>query len=309
MKKAFMSGLVILIILFVVTGCAGSNVSGMTQSGESLENAEPQNEPGSSDMPPQLDLLLFNTGLADYTAQSEYAIQLSTSWMYIDENGVGRGIEADAPHPLQLSPDAYDSASIRLYEAVCDCIDGKEHIAVKLEFSDGSLPDSISATRWDSSLAKGNQDIDDLIGMGEPVEIDGDIIHIKLDGNSYFYSLWVIWPNGNVNYAFRTESNPEEENDVDGDQDYVLDAPTEYEQLLTNNMQNLLYLSDIPMDGVIVDFNLVDDVFSVEIIILVMEYEGYSISDGQKETLTGLIMDLIPELEEENITISHDRFS
>ena len=62
------------------------------------------------------------------------------------------------------------------------------------------------------------------------------------------------------------------------------------------------------MDGVIVDFSIVDDVFSVDITVLVMDYEGYSISDGQKETLAGLIMDFIPELEEENINISHDRF-
>jgi len=216
MKKTFMSGLAILMILSVVTGCADSDVSGMTQSGEPLENAEPQNKTGSSNLPPQLNLLLFNTGLADSTAQSEYAIQLSTSWMYIDENGVGRGIEADAPHPLQLNPDAYDTALIRLYNAVCDCIEGKDHIAVKLEFSDGNLPDTISATRWDSSLVTGDQDIDDLIGIGEPVEIDGNMIHIKLDGNSYIYSLWVTWPEGSVNYAFRTESYPEGENDVDG---------------------------------------------------------------------------------------------
>ena len=212
MKKTFMSGLALIMILSVVTGCAGSHVSGMPQSGEPLENAEPQSEPGVPDLPPQLNLLLFNTGIADYTAQSEYAIQLSTSWLYIDENGVGRGIEADAPHPLQLNPDAYDTALIRLYNAVCDCIDGKEHIAVKLEFSDGNLPDTISATRWDSSLVTGDQDIVDLIGMGEPVEIDGNMIYIKPDGNSYVYSLWVTWPEGSVNYAFRTESHPEGEN-------------------------------------------------------------------------------------------------
>jgi len=126
--------------------------------------------------------------------------------MYIDEKGVGRGIEADAPHPLKLMPVNYNKASLRLYEAACDCIDGNEHIAVKLEFSDGKLPDTISATRWDSSLVKGDQDIDDIIDMGEPVEVDGNIIHISLDGNSYIYSLRCTWPEGGATYAFRTES-------------------------------------------------------------------------------------------------------
>jgi len=155
-------------------------------------------------MPPNLNVILFNTNIPNYDAQNTSAIQLGCSWMVVDENGVGRGIEADAPHPMQIGRDRYDESALLLNNASCDCIEWREHIAIMLLFGDDYQPDSISVIRWDASLLTGEQDIEDIINDGVAVETDGYIIHIPVDDNDYVYSIHATWSEGISNYAFLT---------------------------------------------------------------------------------------------------------
>ena len=208
MKNLLAFGLVALMIFIITTGCGGSENKVVIPNGEEIQDDEISNIPNTPELPPQLDVVLFNTGIADNDAQSVRAIQLGMSWMFYDENGIGRGIEADSPHPLQMRRDAYIDATLLLNNAICDCVDWREHLAVKLIFNDDYPPDSVSVIRWDASLLTGNQDIDDIINKGEAVNIDGNIIPILVDGNDYVYSIFAVWQEGRSDYAFITEFQP-----------------------------------------------------------------------------------------------------
>ena len=159
-------------------------------------------------MPPNLNVILFNIGIPDYEAQNISAIQLGCSWMVVDECGIGRGVEADAPHPMQIKRDGYDESALLLNNAICDCIEWREHIAVKLLFGDDYQPDSVSVIRWDASLLTGEQDIEEIINDGESVETDGYVIHTPVDDNDYVYSIHATWSEGRSNYAFLTIFKP-----------------------------------------------------------------------------------------------------
>jgi len=194
-KNAFIPILSFLIILLAITGCRG------TQS-----ETYPQVISGIQELPPSLDVHLHNIIDPQLKGQTISAIQLGMSWLYYDENGVGKGIEADAPHPLQLKPDAFDDATVNLSNVRCDCIEGKNHIAIELRFGDNYLPESFSVIRWGFDLVTGNQDIDDIIGLGEQVEADGYKISIFDDGIDYLYAVYANWSEGRSYYTFRTSA-------------------------------------------------------------------------------------------------------
>jgi len=153
-------------------------------------------------MAPQLDALL-TTGSSP--EQRVRTIQLATSWMFVDEDGNGCGIEADSPHALQLHPSEFAEVTLQL-------VDGNNNNNnIELHFSDNYPPESVSAQRWDAEYARsdqdaGAQDIDEALGKSEAVEFDGSAIIVSDDGHDYIYCVHAVWPNGNSNYAFRTES-------------------------------------------------------------------------------------------------------
>ena len=193
MKNAFILSL--LIVLLIATGCGGS-----------LSEAYPEGNPDIQELPPQLDVYLYNTFAPHFQGQTIPAIQLGMSWLYYDENGVGKGIEADAPHPLQMKPDTFTDATVNISAVRCDCIDGKNHIAIELRFGDNYPPESYSAIRWDFDLVTGNQEIGDLIGLGEQVEADIYKISIFDDGSDYLYAVFANWSEGRSYYTFRVSA-------------------------------------------------------------------------------------------------------
>ena len=208
MKRVFALVATTVFIFLIVSGCESSGNSSLDSYGEQLEEVEFPDTSDIPELPPQLNVVLFNTGLANQPAQSIHALQLSASWMVVDENGVGSGIEADAPHPLQMTLDAYDDASLLLNNAKCRCIDWKDHLAVELLFGDNYPSDSVSVVRWNSSLLTGNQDIDDIINEGEPVDIAGNTFPVLVDEHNYVYAIYATWPEGRSSYAFRTDLRP-----------------------------------------------------------------------------------------------------
>jgi len=193
MKNVFTLSLTLLIILFITTGC-GILQSKLTQ----------EENPGIHELPPHLEVHLYNTNSAHFQGQTITVIQLRMSWLYYDENGVGRGIEADAAHPLQMKPNAFTDEAVNLSNVRCDCIEGKDHIAIELRFGNDYPPESFSVIRWNFDLVSGEQDIDELINLGERVEANGYIISIYDDGIDYLYAVYANWPEGRSDYAFKT---------------------------------------------------------------------------------------------------------
>ena len=206
MKKTFALVTTIVLTLSIISGCGGTGNSII--NGEPPEEVEVPGTSGAPELPPQLNVALFNIGLPDKPAQSVQALQLSASWLVFDENGIGSGIEADAPHPLQMKLDAYDRAALLINNAICDCIDWRDKIAVELIFGDNYPPDSVSVVRWNSSLLTGRQDIEDIVNKGETVEVDENTFPVLVDENNYVYAIYAEWPEGRSTYAFRTDLRP-----------------------------------------------------------------------------------------------------
>jgi hypothetical protein len=129
------------------------------------------------------------------------AIQLTTSWSVDYEDGTGFGYESDSCGPLQLSLSEYAGATITLENASAE---------IELQFSDNYPPQSITARRWPSEYATGQQDAYGSSGKGQAVYINGNIIHIPDDGD-YIYEIHATWINGKSYYAIRVVGNRNEE--------------------------------------------------------------------------------------------------
>jgi hypothetical protein len=138
--------------------------------------------------PPELYLV--------HAGENVRATQLGASWFWIDEDGTGGGFESDSPHALQL-PNR-DRAVL--------FTDGGE---VLLQFGDDLPPTSISVQRWLAEYARGEQDINDVIGKNEIVELRDNAILIGSDMQDYVYSVFATFSQGNVTYTFRITSAPE----------------------------------------------------------------------------------------------------
>ena len=137
---------------------------------------------------PQLEISRVGDNASEHRVQ---AAQLTTSWRVEYKDGTGKGYEADAVHALQLSD--YEDCTLKI-----DDVNGR----IMLSFSDNYPPQSVSAKRWDALYTTGDQDILSLIDKGEPVEIDGSIIHVSSDGLDYVYEVNAIWEQGSSYYAF-----------------------------------------------------------------------------------------------------------
>jgi len=162
----------------------------------SLPSGFPANAPEKA---PQLEVVHTNGSSPEQRVQ---AIQLTTSWIFADNNGNGRGYEADSPHALQLPPNAFDEAKIRLVN---------ERNRIEFFFSDDYLPESISVLRWNVDYARndendGLQNIDEALQKSEYVAVNSNSINVNNDGCDYIYEMHATWSNGNSYYTFRTES-------------------------------------------------------------------------------------------------------
>jgi hypothetical protein len=148
---------------------------------------------------PQLDILLASDNTA---LQPVRAVQLTTSWMFVDDNGDVKGYEADSPHTLQLSPNEMTAATLYLEDTSNTMV---------LLFSDDFPPESISVLRWEKEYARSEQDasiqnIDEALRNSTPVEVSGNTISVDDYGHDYIYEVHAVWTNGNSYYAFRTDS-------------------------------------------------------------------------------------------------------
>jgi len=179
----------------LVVGCAnsGSSGNGEPQESEPVSGATatpPQESQVISDTVPQLDLII---DAGDTVEKRIRAIRLTASWSFSNETG-GGGIELDSPHPLQMQPSDFDSATLQ--------IDGLNGV-VGLHFSNTDKPQTISAKRWNAEYASGNQDISGVLGKSEPVEISGNTIPVNNGGQLDTATIEVLADNsvtGTANY-------------------------------------------------------------------------------------------------------------
>ena len=139
---------------------------------------------------PQLELTFTEEGLSEQRIQ---AMQLTTSWYVVDENGDGQGYEADSPHPLQLRD--YDEITFQLHSSSGSFV---------FHFTDDYPPQSISVQRWNAEHI--NEEFIEVWDNGEQIEADDNGFAITADGQDYIYEVYATWEQGNSRYAFRVEA-------------------------------------------------------------------------------------------------------
>lgn len=188
MKKIKVFLFVTALILLIFVACS-NNVAPPSLS-ESESPRETQIVPAEA---PLLDVSFITDNLPIQCVQ---AAQLTTSWFCADEDGNGRGYEADSPHPLQLR----DYSGITLF---LENTNGE----FEIQFSDNYPPQSVSVQRWDAVYA--GIDSTDAWDKGEPVAINGNRFRIENDECNYVYMVSAKWENGNSSYAFRTDNSSE----------------------------------------------------------------------------------------------------
>jgi len=203
MRKTIMLLLALVLISILSFGCGGSQAIETLNSTEAANESDPLTNKSSSvalETAPQLDVF-FDTN--DSNEQSIRAIQGTTSWLVVDENGDGFGYNSDSPHPLQLRLEDYAKATIHLSNL--------SRNTVELRFSDDHPPESLHVRRWDSVHAQGNQDIDAILDAGETenVIVIENMMQIGDYGGDHIYEVVADWPEGRSHYSFRIINEPE----------------------------------------------------------------------------------------------------
>jgi hypothetical protein len=146
------------------------------------------NPPNQKSQPQRAPSLEVSSG-----RQSVQALQLTTSWIWKNADGTGGGYEADSPHALQLPQSEFDRASIALAAVNNEMI---------LLFSDNLQPDSIIVRRWRAEHG-GRQDLSAVLDLSEIVSVNGNVIPITNNGQSYIYEVEASWEQGRSRYTFR----------------------------------------------------------------------------------------------------------
>jgi len=142
---------------------------------------------------PSLEVVLTAKNLPK---QRVKAAQLTTNWMYIEEDGNEKGILSDSPSPLQLRD--YDERTLRLESTDAE---------IELRFSDDYPPQFLFVQRWDARYMWMEKYPD-----GESVAVNENRIQVSDDGCDYIYEVHAGWPEGNPQgrggsqYAFRIDS-------------------------------------------------------------------------------------------------------
>ncbi|MCL2575936.1 MAG: hypothetical protein FWE33_05830 [Defluviitaleaceae bacterium] len=115
--------------------------------------------------------------------QSVQALQGTTNWCFNNGN-YDTCILSDSPHPLQLSDEQLQRATLILNEGVNE---------ITLNFTPN--PQTIRIVRW-------------LEGAGYEdfahITIHNQTIQIIDDGNVYIYEVFATWEQGSSSFAFRT---------------------------------------------------------------------------------------------------------
>jgi len=126
------------------------------------------------------------------------ALQLTTNWHVTDENGYGRGVLSDSPHPLQLGLNQFSDVTLFLDYAA----------EILVSFYVNYPPQYISVSRWRAELATGQQPSEADFNSAQVVETNGLTFTINDDGHSYIYEVVAYWPDNNSfsTYAFRVVS-------------------------------------------------------------------------------------------------------
>jgi hypothetical protein len=127
----------------------------------------------------------------------------TASWNYKN-----RGIEVDAPHPL----DAVGS--------IPEIVKIEDSLEIKLEFS--SLPTSYTVRCWALEYIQNNEAYENYY---EDVEITNDSFTIPNDKAGYVYLVHALWPQGNAYYGFNVINSLYTDDDIDDDIDNDLDDP------------------------------------------------------------------------------------
>ena len=191
--KIIVISMIMVLILIANVGCisfglSGQNSQGFPEQPEHVKNA-----------PERAPTLSVSMKQENSPVQSFRAIQLTTSWLVTNEDGTGSGYSADSPHALQLGEDQFNTATLQ--------VSGLAGV-VEMQFSDDFPPDLISVQRWKAEYATGNQDISDVMGMEEAVDIIDTSFHFNSDGNDYIYEIYAQWSeNGSSWYTFRINSD------------------------------------------------------------------------------------------------------
>ena len=173
MKRIFILLIALLICASAFSGCA---------IGEPDNTIDPDNIPGgavkATDFPKSPPRLFVHDGVTRIDAWRG-----TCSWYVEDENGIGGGIEADSPHPL----DCLDSLPV---------IKISKRMTLALSF-DGS-PSEITVKRYKPN-AKSYDDYKEITVTGSTFEASGD----------HLYEVIATWNganySGRVYFAFRTE--------------------------------------------------------------------------------------------------------
>ena len=184
---------------------------------------------------PRLKVTLVEDNSPEQRVQ---AIQLTTSWSIVYEDGTGTGFESDSAHPLQIRPADFEVATLEIGEA-----DGE----IVLQFSDNYPPQSITARRWNAMYAVGSQDIRNVIDNDEPVDINDNIITFTADACDYIYEIHAAWSNGSSYYAFRTvcSVSNDDGNSHNGSISFSLEIQTEHYEYKNDDTQ-----TDISIDNI-----------------------------------------------------------
>jgi len=206
----------------MIAGCISTkgleNVNSQeTESSPGTEATPPEPSLVTSDTLPRLDVV-FSSGSTP--EQQIRAMQLTTSWTFVDENGDGGSIMLDSPHPLQIHPSDFNEVTLNM--------DGNSGV-IELQFSNAGQPDSISVTRWYAEYVSGNQDISGVLDKSEPVAISGNTVSVSNDGFDYVYEVYAIWPEGSSYFTFRSENST-----PPVDKELVRDYIQLYMQLITD---------------------------------------------------------------------------
>ena len=156
--------------------------------------------------------------------QGVRAIGLSTSWTVFDEDGnFAVDFNADSPHPQQLSPRDFESATLRLSHGQDSPLDWR---FIGLDFTYGDppnthLPHILSVTRWSVrhtgawsiDVFPGEETVELVAPGGWTPGLFADMIPIFDDGFDSIYAVQAEWREGRSQgtklFAFRVISGIE----------------------------------------------------------------------------------------------------
>jgi hypothetical protein len=189
-----------LVCLLIVMLCAGCTPGEIRQTAETPDpSPEPSAAPTMARTPdsgdlqqPQRPNLSVSYLVADSTgervAASCTAKKGGSSWDYAVSNWQTRRIIRDGTGPLM-----YPSFSGAELET--------QSVDAVLQLTFDYPPETITVQRWE---AKYHNDQSALISRAETIAVTENRISVLADGHAYIYEVYATWPQGYVQFGFRT---------------------------------------------------------------------------------------------------------